>query len=176
VARSIGSPFSLPGAALESWSTGGRIADYDAAIFRRPYSTFVLRFGDGDIPFLRAGFSLPQGTGDGLHRSVRDATLVVPLQRPLAYTLGLRLRGREDHTLRVEVNGGTALLCPLERAVRDCELEVPESWLLAGENVIRLRVDSAGSPLPSDVQLHGFWLKPRQGAASPVAPQARPTQ
>jgi len=165
VARSIGSPFSLPGAALESLSTGGRIADYDASIFRRPYSTFVLRFGEDDIPFLRDGFSLPQGTGDGLHRSTRDGRLVVPLQRPAPYTLGLRLRGREDHTLRVEVNGGSALSCPLERAVRDCELEVPESWLRAGDNVIRLRVDSTGSPLPSDVQLHGFWLKPRRDAA-----------
>ncbi len=59
------------------------------------------------------------------------------------------------HTLRVEVNGGPVLSCPLERAVRDCELEVLGTWLRAGENIIRLRVDPAGSPLPSDVQLHG---------------------
>ncbi|MBX7185753.1 MAG: hypothetical protein K1Y01_11470 [Vicinamibacteria bacterium] len=168
IARSIGSPFSLPGAVIESWSSGRRIADYDAALFRRPYSTFVLRFGDGDLPFLGDGFSLPQGTGDGLHRSTRDGTVVVPLQKAAAYTLGLRLRGREDHVLRVEINGAATLACPLERELKDCEVDVSESWLRAGDNVIRLRADPGGSPLPSDVQLHAFWLKPRRGAEAPA--------
>ena len=160
--RGIGSPFSLPGALIESARTGRKIADYDAAIFRRPFSMFFLRFGDDDVPFLRAGFSLPQGTGDFLHRTTRDGWLEAPLQGAQDYVLGVRLRGREGESLLIEVNRTLVGSCPLARELKDCELDVPAARLRAGENEIQLQVQSSGSPQTSDAQVHAFWLKPRR--------------
>jgi hypothetical protein len=171
--RRVGSPFSLPGAVLESLRTGRPLAQYDADVLRRPYSTFALRFGVDDAPFLGEGFSLSQGSGDLLHRSFRTASVHVVLRRAEDYTLDLRLSGREGQRLEVAVNTAAIGVCPLERQARECRLEIPAGRLTAdGLTTLSLRVSSADAPV-ADAATYGLWLRPRRLAeASPtVTPQ-----
>lgn len=169
VARGIGSPFSLPGAVIESARSGQALADYDVSIFRKPFSTLRLRFGLDDQPFLGTGFSLSQGTGDSLHRTTRDGWLRLPLGQARDYVFGFALRGREGQVLAVEVNGVPAGSCPLERRPRDCEVEIPAARLMDGENAVHLEVQAARAHLVSDAQLHAFWMRPRT-VSEPAAP------
>ncbi len=162
VSRAIGSPFSLPGALIESARLHQSIADYDASIFRRPYSVFVLRFGNGDIPFLHGGFSLPKGTGDALHRSTRDGRLIVPLHRAEDYTIGFRGQGKEGQVLNFEVNEEVVGSCPLTSQVQDCECDVPAHRLRPGVNEIRLRVEADTAATREEANLMSFWMKPRR--------------
>ena len=158
VSRSIGSPFSLPGAIAFALSSGEKVADYDASIFRRPYSTFVLRFGLDDAPFLREGFSLPQETGDFLHRTARAGRLEVPIREARDYGMSLRLRGADGQSLRIDINGTPTGSCPLERELRTCE--VSAGHLRAGPNTFLLRVQAAGGQV-EPAQLHELRLEPR---------------
>lgn len=171
--RRVGSPFSLPGALIDSLRAGQPLASYDADVLRRPYSTFALRFGVDDAPFLGDGFSLPQGTGDLLHRSFRAASVRVVLRRAEEYTLDLRLGGREGQRLDVEVNGAAIGSCPLERPVRQCRLDVPAGSLSSdGVTVLAFGVSGAGAPL-TDAGLYGLSLRPRRSVAelAPVRPK-----
>lgn len=161
VGRSVGSPFSLPGAVIEGVLSGQAVADYDAAIFRRPYSSLVLRLGDGDIPFLGPGFSVPRGTGDGLHRSTRDGRLVVPLRQARDYRLGIRAQGPPRHQLAVEVNGMPVGSCPLSRADETCELDIPAHALRPGPNEIRLRARAEEGVLLEDADILSLSMRPR---------------
>jgi hypothetical protein len=160
LSRAVGSPFSLPGAIVEWAGTGRALPEYDAAILRRPHSSLVLRFGDGDIPFLGRGFSVPKGTGDGLHRSAREGHLRVPLHRAVDYVIGIRARGATGQSVRIEVNGFAVGSCPLSRVMEACSLDVPASALRAGENEIRLRVEADAGAMLEDADLMSFWLKP----------------
>lgn len=160
VERTMGSPFALPGAIIESLRSGSSIADYDAAIFRRPYSTLVLRLGDGDIPFLRDGWSLPKGTGDGQYRSTHDGSLRIPLQRAVDYVVGVNARNIQNQSLHIEVNGVLVTECTLTSAMSTCEAEVSASRLKAGINDVRLRVVSAGGGPVQEGDVRGFWMRP----------------
>ncbi|MBK5257209.1 MAG: hypothetical protein JJE39_14370 [Vicinamibacteria bacterium] len=162
VSRAVGSPFSLPGALIEWARTGRPLSDLDASIFRRPYSVFILRFGDGDIPFLRGGFSVPRGTGEDLHRATRDGRLVVPLHRAVDYWIGIRARGVPGQAVRLEINGLEVEPCPLSRATAECEREVPEGAMRAGDNEIRLRAEAGPGQAVEEVDFLSFWLKPRE--------------
>ena len=161
VSRALGSPFSIPGALIESARTGGPLSDYDASIFRRPYSVFVLRLGDGDIPFLGPGFSVPRGTGDGLHRSTRDGRLRVPLHRAEDYVIGIKVRGVPGQAAILEVNGVRVGSCSLSREVQECERDVPARALRAGENEIRMQVTAEAGVRIEDADLIFVWLKPQ---------------
>ena len=162
ISRNIGSPLALPGSIVNSVLSGQPIADYDKAVFRRPFSTFVLRFGDGDIPFLREGFSIARWSGDARHRSTRDGRLVVPLHRAEDYVLGLRARAPEGGTLLLLVNSISVGSCPLGALAQDCELEVPAGYLRPGNNEVRLRVPENGGTVAPEADLTSFWLKPRR--------------
>ncbi len=157
--RGIGSPLSLPGAIVDSVRTGQSLRDYEASVLSRSYSTFVLRFGDDDLIYLKHGFSVAQGTGDFLHRTTADGTVEVSLFRAEDYRLGIRLRGHEEQVLEIEVNGAPAGSCPMARDLEECEITIPAGRLRPGPNTFRLKVRFPSLP-ESDVQLHAFVLKP----------------
>jgi hypothetical protein len=162
VSRAVGSPLALPGSVVNRLLSGRPVKDYEAAIFRRPYSTFVLRFGEGDLPFLGGGFSIARGSGDALHRSTRDGLLLVPLQGAADYTLGLRAGGWAGEAVTLEVNGITVASCPLQRIAQDCEREVPAARLRPGPNAVRLRLEPATAPGDHEVDLVSISLRPRR--------------
>jgi hypothetical protein len=174
ISQGIGSPFSLPGALIDTARSGKSLADYEAATFRRPYSTFRLRLGEDDGPFLSDGFSLPQGTGDFLHRTAREARLRVPLREPRDYILGMMLRGREDQALAIEINGSAVGSCPLSRELRECAVGVPKGVLRAGENLVHILVGPSNVPAPIEAQVHSFWMRPKPHADETPAPAPRP--
>ncbi len=167
VSRAVGSPFSLPGAFLDGIRTGQPLAAYDGAPFRRPYSTFVLRFGDGDIPFLGPGFSAPRGTGDGLHRSTRDGRLVAPLQRPADYLVRIRASGHPGLRLILEINGFALGSCALGWTADDCEAQAPAHVLRPGDNDAHFRIEGEAGGGRDAADLLSFLMKPRP-SPSPV--------
>jgi hypothetical protein len=156
---SVGSPFASPGAFWASLRNGQPLTEYERVLFRRPSSRFTLRFGDGDIPFLVKGFSVPQGQGDDLHRSTRDGIIEAPLHRPENYVVGFQVAGNEEQTLAVFINGRAAFHCPLTEQPGRCEGLVGAQLFRANENEIGVRVEPV-TPATSDVRLYSMDLTP----------------
>jgi hypothetical protein len=161
VDRRVGSPFALPGALVESVKNGQPLTEYEQSLFRQPFSRFTLRFGDGDLPYLGKGFSVPQSRGDDLHRSTRDGRILVNLHRAEDYQLALQVAGGEWETLMVEINGRVALNCPLTEQARRCEGPVDSSLFRNGDNEIRARVEPV-DPRTRDARLYAIDLTPRR--------------
>ena len=161
VDRRVGSPFAIPGALVESVKNGQPLTEYEWALIRQPFSRFTLRFGDGDLPYLGKGFSVPQSLGDDLHRSTRDGRILVNLHRAEDYHLALQVAGGEWETLVVEINGRVALNCPLTEQPKRCEGPVDSSLLREGDNELRARVEPV-DPRTRDARLYSIDLTPRR--------------
>ena len=162
VSRAVGSPLALPGSAINTLLSGQPLRDYESAIFRRPYSTFVLRFGHEDLPFLGEGFSIARGSGDALHRSTRDGRILAPLHRAVDYEVRIRAFGWDGEAVVLEVNGVPVTSCPLTRVVQDCQRDLPAVRLRAGINELRLRLEPPGAPPDHEVELTSLSLAPRR--------------
>jgi hypothetical protein len=174
VDRNVGSPFSLPGALIESLTKRQPVTEYEGGLFRRTFSRFTLRFGDGDIPYLRSGFSVPQSQGDDLHRSTRDGRISVPLHRAEDYVMVFEVAGSEGQTLIVEVNGRPALACALAQQRAACEGRTASSLLRDGRNEIRFHVEPV-TPRTRDARLYAMSLTPRRNAVEvPTSPPEGP--
>lgn len=168
VDRRMGSPFALPGALVESVKNGQPITEYESALFRQPFSRFTLRFGEGDLPYLGKGFSVPQGRGDDLHRSTRDGRIAMTLHRAEDYRVALLVAGPEWETLVVEIGGRVALQCPLTEQPKRCEGMAGSPLFRAGDNEIRFRVEPI-DPRTRDARLYSIELTPERI----LVPQAR---
>ncbi len=169
--RRVGSPFAVPGAFWESVKSGEPLTEYEGAMFRRPVSRFALRFGEGDLPFLGRGFSVPQGQGLDLHRSTRDGEIRVPLHRAEDYVAMLDLSGSEGQSVVVEINGRVGFECPTAQAPHRCEAQIGGALFRAGLNGIRFRVEPV-NPRTRDARFYSLELLPRRVAseADPAAP------
>jgi hypothetical protein len=172
VDRNVGSPFSLPGAVIESIAKDQPVSEYEGALFRRTFSRFTLRFGDGDIPYLESGFSVPQGQGDELHRSTRDGRLSVFLHRAEDYVIAFELAGSEGQSLMIEVNNRPALVCALAQQRASCEGGAGSALFREGRNEIRFHVEPV-TPRTRDVRLYSMSLTPLRNA-SEARPSASP--
>jgi hypothetical protein len=157
VDRSIGSPFSLPGA-LATWLRSGRApADYESTYMTRPYARWTFRVGDGDRLFLEDGWGPPELEGDvAFRRVVRDsAGLVAPLHHPAAYGLGIRWRSQGSLRARVLVNDCILGSPEVPSVFQDSVLDVPAACLRPGRNQLRLRPRGEGR-----LEVAGAWLDP----------------
>ena len=171
VDRRVGSPFAIPGALVESVRNGQPLKEYESALFRRTFSRFTLRFGDGDLPYLGKGFSVPQSQGDDLHRSTRDGRIAMALHRPEDYVVVLQVAGNEGQTLVLEINDRVALNCPLTQQPKRCEGIVGSPLFREGRNEIRARVEPV-NPATRDARLYSIELTPRRNAIESKAPAA----
>ncbi len=163
VDRTIGSPFSLPGALWERLRRGRALADYESAFTERPFSRWSARFGIDDRIFLEDGWSAALLEGGVSFRSLLAAEggFVVPLHRPAAYRLGVRARGPGGDggglSVRVFVNQRPAGVWALAPEWTDFETAVPAELLRPGRNFFRLRILSGGT---GGVDVAGAWLAP----------------
>jgi hypothetical protein len=171
VDRRVGSPFSGPGALWESLRNGQPLTEYESAMFRRTASRFTLRFGDGDLPYLGTGFSVPQSQGDDLHRSTRDGFIEVLLHRAEDYLVVVQLAGSEEERVSVGVNGRTAFDCALTQQPRRCEATVAALFFREGRNDIRVQVEPV-TPATRDVRLYSLELIPKRNASDSTMPAA----
>jgi hypothetical protein len=163
ISRGAGSPLALPGALAESLQSGKPLAEYETSKLRRVFSALTVRFGEDDIPFLKAGFSVPQGQGEGLHRSIREARLEVALHRAEDYRVALDVAGMEGQRLRIAVNDIVVAECVLTPQRGRCEALVPSRAVQAGVNNIAIRVE----PVRHDrekARLYTLWLIPERSA------------
>jgi hypothetical protein len=168
VDRSVGSPFGIPGALVESVKNGQPLPEYESALFRGTFSRFTLRFGDGDLPYLGKGFSVPQSQGDDLHRSTRDGRIAVALHRAEDYVVALQVAGDEGQTLVLEINGRVALNCPLTPQPERCLGVVGSPFFREGRNEIRARVEPV-NPRTHDARLYSIDLTPRRNVVESKA-------
>jgi Dolichyl-phosphate-mannose-protein mannosyltransferase len=157
VDRVVGSPFSLPGALVTWLRTGRAPADYESLYMRRPHARWTLRMGEGDRLFLEDGWGPPRAEDGTAFRSIvrESAGLVAPLHQAAPYAVGVRWRSSTPLRGRVVVNGQVVGSCELLPAFQDCTFDVPESHLVAGRNLVRLRVVGEGF-----VDVAGAWLEP----------------
>jgi hypothetical protein len=85
VDRSVGSPFSLPGALLAKLLHGTPIRDYEASFAERRHARFLVRMGVDDSLYLEGGWSAPRLLSGETSRLMRaDAGLVEVLMVPEA--------------------------------------------------------------------------------------------
>ena len=157
VDRSLGSPFSLPGA-LAAWLRTGRSpSDYESLYMSRPFARWSFRVGDGDRLFLEDGWGPAETEGDvTFRRVVRDsAALVAPLHRAAEYRLGVRWRATGRLRVRVLVNDRVLGSSEVGTAFQDLVMDVPAASLRAGRNQLRFRPLGDG-----DLELAGAWLDP----------------
>jgi hypothetical protein len=138
-------------------------------MFRRRFSRFTLRFGDGDLPFLKKGFSVPPGQGDDLHRSTRDGFIEVELHRAEDYVVGFQVAGNEGQTLSVAINNVAALSCPLTPLPAHCEGIAEAHFLREGENEIRIKIEPI-TPATADARVFSLDLTPKRNT-----PDTRPS-
>ncbi len=163
ISRGTGSPLALPGALAESIQTGKPLAEYENSKFRRVFSTLTVRFGEDDIPFLKRGFSVPQGQGEGLHRSVREARMEVALHRAEDYRIALVTAGLPGQTLRITVNDVEVAVCGLAAQPNVCEGVASSRAVRTGVNEVEIRVE----PVRHDrekARLYTLRLTPERSA------------
>ena len=157
VDRTLGSPFSLPGA-LAAWLRTGRApADYESLYMTRPYARWTFRVGDGDRLFLEDGWGPAETENDvAFRRVVRDsAALVAPLHRPAEYRLGVRWRATGPLRARVLVNDVILGSSDVGTAFEDAVMSVPAASLRPGRNHLRFRPLGEGA-----LEVAGAWLDP----------------
>ena len=111
--------------------------------------------------FLDDGWTVPsQSQGLPARRLVgRSGGLIVPLHRAWRYALGARLRSDGEGLTRVQAfaNGRRVGAWDATGEWADYELEVPESALRPGRNLIRLRTPADPTP---GLAVAAVWMEP----------------
>jgi hypothetical protein len=164
--RSIGSPFSLPGALWERIRRGRALTDYESLFTERPFSRWSVRFGIDERIFLEDGWSEAREADGVLYRSVEgeSAGFIVPLHRSVSYRLGIRARARAGTTtaVRIIVNQRPAGVVQIEPSWGDHEISVSASFLRPGRNFVRLRI--LGDAGAGAIDVSGAWMTPESEA------------
>jgi hypothetical protein len=171
VDRTIGSPFSLPGAVLE-WTRSGRApADYESLYMERRHARWAVRMGLDERLFLEDGWTpLTELLGVPCrYLATAGGGFVLPLHRPLGYRIGARVAlaagAAPDLRLRVIVNQRPAGSFPVTADWSDQSVEVPAESLRPGRNLVRLRL--AGAEGDRVVAVAGLWAEPLSAGEAP---------
>lgn len=162
IEQRLGSPFGLPGAVIESARTREPLSEYEASRARRVFSTFILRFGVDDAPYLRSGFSLPLGEGQDTHRAVASGVIAADLRDSVDYELHLVQRAHVlNRADEVHVTFGAASIgsCPLRDEAEECVLLIPRQQVRPSLNEVRLEVVTRESKQRALV--YSLVLRPR---------------